>query len=336
MMTSLITSISEIQEYIRVGNGLDIKTLGPALNEVESIDLMYYLGDDLLKEVSNQKLLGVYTDRIGKIAKHVFAAHACLAVWKAGPEIEVIVSENGILRNESNNEKTAFGGQVARFRDVAANRGYKAVDAFIKVMESDLESYPEWQDSDYYRQKDGLLIRSVAEFEKAGESLNGSALTFQALLPILRDIQEQRIRATMPDLLYHELVFDLEHEITGEDNKYLLDNYIRPALVKLTIQEALTTLPIEVTHSGVNVNQLELAGDARTSKMADISLMEKKAWSLRGRGEFYLSNMKEYLNTNASLSKYPLWYNSSYFKKTLRAQIDEESINPSNRRIYRA
>jgi hypothetical protein len=335
-MARLITQVSEIQKFIRVGNGLDIQTIEPALNEVEMQDLSYYLGKELLDILIEENAIAAISERIRKINEYVLAAHACLAVWKGGPEIEVIVSDNGILRTESANEKTAFGGQVARFRDVAANRGFKAVDAFIRILESDIQDYPEWEDSQYFQQRQGLLIRSTSDFEKAGESLNGSSLTFQSMIPILRDIQEQRIKDALPPMMFEEMISEIDTNAVSPDNKFLLDNYIRPALVKLTIQEALTTLPIEVTHSGVNVNQLELAGDARTSKMADISLMEKKAWSLRGRGEFYLSNMKEYLNTNASLSKYPLWYNSSYFKKTLRAQIDEESINPSNRRIYRA
>lgn len=335
-MAQLVKTIAEVQEFIRVGNGLDIKTLLPALNEVEMQELTFYLGADLLAEIIAEKNAETYTPRIAKIAPYVIASHACLAVWKGGPEIEVLVSDNGILRQETSTEKAAFGGQVMRFRDVAANRGFKAVDQFLLILERYTQDYPEWLESQYYEQKKGLFIRSAFEFEAAGESINGSSLTFKSLRPLIKDIQEQMIKAVLPDSFYDQLLTQLDEDNLSADNKIILSNYLAPAIAKLTIEEALTTLPVEVSHSGVNVNQLEMAGDARTSKLADISLIEKKAWGLRGRGQFYISNMKEYLNTHASATKYPLWFGSDNYSKTLKAQIEEESIIPSERKIYRA
>lgn len=335
-MAQLVKSISEVQEYIRVGNGLDIKTLLPSLNEVEMQELTFYLGADLLAEIIAAKNANSYTPRLAKIAPYVIAAHACLAVWKAGPEIEVLVSDSGIMRTETNTEKSAWGGQVKRFRDVAADRGFKAIDSFLLILENYEQDYPEWLASAYYATKDGLLIRSAAEFEAAGEGIQGSSLTFQALRPIMMDIQEQSLRFALPDELWQEMLDQLADDDLSEDNKRLLNKYLRPALAKLTIEEAITKLPIHVSNAGVSVDQLELAGDARTSKLADISLMEKKAWSLRGRGGLYLSQMTEYLNTVASATIYPLWFASYKYNKTLKARIEEESLPPHERKIYRA
>lgn len=335
-MANLVKTIAEVQEYIRVGNGLDIKTLLPSLNEVEMQELTFYLGTDLLAEIVAAKDANTYTPRLAKITPYVLAAHACLAVYKAGPEIEVLVSDNGIMRTETTTEKSAWGGQVKRFRDVAADRGFKAVDAFLLILETYEQDYPEWLESQYYAIKDGLMIRSSVEFEAAGEGIQGSSLTFQALRPIMMDIQEQTISASLPDLLYSEIISQLKADNLSESNKTLLNKYLRPAIAKLTIEEAITKLPVEVSNAGVSVNQIELAGDSRTSKSADISLMEKKAWGLRGRGGFYLSNMKEYLNQNASASVYPLWFASDNYSKTLKARIAEESLTPTERKIYRA
>lgn len=335
-MAQLVKTIAEVQEFIRVGNGLDIKTLLPSLNEVEMQELTFYLGADLLAEIIAEKTAGTYTPHIAKIAPYVIAAHACLAVWKGGPEIEVLVSDNGILRQETSTEKAAYGGQVKRFRDVAADRGFKAIDQFLLILERYTQDYPEWLESQYYEQKKGLFIRSASEFEAAGESIHGSSLTFKALRPLIKDIQEQMIKAVLPSDYYGELLTQLDEDSLTADNQIILSNYLAPAIAKLTIEEALTVLPVEVSSSGINVNQVELAGDARTSKTADLAMIEKKAWGLRGRGQYYLSNMKEYLNTHASASKYPLWFGSVNYSKTLKAQIEEESLTTSERKIYRA
>lgn len=336
-MPRLIETISEVQEHVRVGNGLDFKTLTPALNEVEMQDLTFYLGKDLLDEIIAQKysMPQEYTERIGLIAPHVITAAVCLAVYKAGPEIEVLVNESGIMRTETASEKSAFGGQVKRFRDTAADRGYRALDAFLLLLEDNAEDYPEWYESQYYKQRRGLMIRSALEFEQAGEYIKGSSLTFKAMRSIILGIQEQRIRQSLPDAMYLEIINQLESDELSADNQILLDRYIRPAIAKLAIEEALTQLPVNVDHEAVTVNQLELATDSRTSTTAPLHLVEKKAWSLRGQGEFYLGMMKEYLNQQASAAKYPLWFVSAHYAETLDAKILRHSMPDIERRIYR-
>lgn len=333
-MAYLINTIAQVKEYVNVSHGLSIETLRPALNEVEMQELTFYLGKDLLNEVIaqvNSNPLTI-TPRIEKIYKYVMAAAVGVAIFKAGPEIEVLVNDNGILRQETNNEKTAFGGQVKRFRDTAGSRGYKAIDAFLAILEKDSQDYPEWQEAAYYELRDGLMIRSALEFEAAGESIKNSALTFQTLRPILKEIQERRIKDALPESLYQSLLDDP----SNADNAVLLKNYIRPALAKLTIEQALTDLPVELDHESVTVSQVALAGDARTSLAAPIHLIEKKAWGLRGRGEYYLSMMKDYLNRVANSSKYQDWFTSPFYSETLAAQIERDSIDPLQRKIYRA
>ena len=334
-MNQLILSISEVQQYIRVGNGLSIESLLPSLNEVMMQEMTYYLGEDLLAEIITQKNTNTITPRVSKILPHVLASVACLAVYKAGPEIEVLMSDNGILRQESNNEKSAYGGQVFRFRELAGNRGYAAIDSFLAILEKYVQDYPEWVNSEYYQLKKGMIIRSVKEFEAAGESINGSSLTYRSLRQIMLTIQDQQISAVLPDAMYQEILAQLDTDDLSPANEVLVNRYLAPAIAKLTIEDALSTLPVEVSHSGVNVTQVEVAGDARTIKQANIAMIEKKAWTVRGRGMYYLANMKEYLNATASAQSYPLWYGSANYSRTLAQQIMEDGLGESVRTIYR-
>jgi hypothetical protein len=334
-MAHLISDISEVQEYVKVNNGLSFQSLLPAINEVEMGELRYYLGQTLLNTIISEKNAETYTGSNSLIAPHIIAACACLAVYKSTEEIELQVSDTGITRQETNNEKTAFGGQVKRFKDLAGSRGYKAIDNFLALLEDDPASFPDWASSPYYSDKAGLLVRSVTAFETAGESLKGSSLTFRSLIPIMKDIQNQRLAGAFPDGMFQAIMDNIGAETPNADYDIIVNNYLRPALVKLTMEEALTTLPVSIDHQGVFIDQVALQGDARTLTSAPISLIEKKAWGLRGRGEFYLANMKEYLNGLASDSKFPLWYASNFYTETLAKEIERESIHPHDRRIYR-
>lgn len=335
-MAHLISDISEVQEYVKVNNGLSFQSLLPAINEVEMGELRYYLGQALLDIIIAQKNAGTYTGSNALIAPHIISACACLAVYKSTEEIEVQVSDTGITRQETNNEKTAFGGQVKRYKDLAGSRGYKAIDNFLALLEDDPASFPDWSSSQYFTDKSGLLIRSVSEFENAGESLKGSSLTFRSLIPMMKDIQNQRLSGAFPDGMFQAILDNIGADTPDTDYDIIVANYLRPALVKLVMEEALTSLPISIDHQGVFIDQVALQGDARTMTSAPISLIEKKAWGLRGRGEFYLANMKEYLNGLASASKFPLWFASTFYTETLADEIERESIHPDDRRIYRA
>jgi hypothetical protein len=330
-MKTLIYKIEEVQEYIRVGNGLSIEALRPSINEVMMHEMTYYLGEELLDKLGDHHC----GEANKKILSQVRAAVACLAVYKASPEIEVLMSDNGILRQESNNEKAAYGGQVVRFRELAANRGYAAIDSFLAILEKNEEEYPEWVNSEYYSLKNGMMIRSVKEFEQAGESINGSCLTYRSLRPIMLAVQDQQIRSVLPDTMYQEIIEQLDAGELSPANEVLVNRYLAPAIAKLTIEDALSTLPVEVSHLGVNVTQVEVAGDARTIKQANIAMIEKKAWTVRGRGMYYLANMKEYLNATSSAQSYPLWYGSANYSRTLAQQIMEDGLGESVRTIYR-
>jgi hypothetical protein len=327
-MAYLVKSIAQVKEHVNVGNGLTISTLRPALNEVQMQELTYYLGTDILDLLMSDLI----QPRMIALLPYALAANVGLAIFKAGPELEVIVSDNGILRQESANEKTAFGGQVKRFRDMAADRGWKALDSLLGLIQSDIETYPEWTSSEYYQSARGLLIGSSIEFERSGESIKGSALTYQALKPIIREVQETRIRDIFPE----DMFLDLMDNPSTPDNSFLLERYVRPAIAKFTLEEALTSLPVDIDHESVTVNQIALAGDARTMTQAPIHLLEKKTWAIRGKGDYYISRMKEYLNANASDEKYALWFGSEYFSETLKARILKYSLNDDDRKIYRS
>jgi len=329
-MSHLISSITELQEFVRVGNGLAYSSILPSINEVESGELQYYLGTGLLNRLIQVRASQVFEPSEEQLSKYAAMALACLAVYKAGPEIEVNFSENGILRQESANEKSAFGGQVKRFRDAVGTRGYKALDSLVVFLEKNEDDFPLWLDSDYYQDRSSLLIRSVREFQEAGENIKGSAITFQALKPIMKQIQETRIQMALPDGMYQSILAD----VSAAANAYLLKNYIRPAIAKFTIQEALTTLPVEIDHEGVYINQID-QGDGRTITQAPIHLLEKKSWNLRGLGDYYISRMKEYLNQHASSAIYPLWFGSDHYSETLRAQILRDTLISDDRKIYR-
>jgi hypothetical protein len=342
-MAKLITTLDEIQQFVKVSNGLSLQSLEPALNEVETDVLEHYLGADLLAEIVAQydavkanPDTASYTPRIAAIFPAVQRALASLGVYQATNEIEVQVNENGILRNENDREKTAFGGQIARFKETIANRGWASIDRMLQVLEEREIDYPEWLNAAYYIEKETILFPNASEFHKY-ENIKRSPLTFRAFFSYLRDLQEMRIGQALPVAMYQELREQYEADQLSADNKYILQQYIRPALAKFCMYQALQELPVEVDHEGVTVKQLELSGaDSRTRTVATNQFIERKMGQLEGKGSFYMYKLSEYLNEQASSIKYPLWFNSDFYDEPLSKKIADNSLTNDQRNIFRA
>jgi hypothetical protein len=332
-MARLIKTIEEIQQYASVSNGLQMQTIAPALNETETDVLEFYLGKDLFAEMVAQYEAGTgMTPRIAAIFPAAQRALACLGIYNASEELEVIIGENGITRMESDHEKTAFGGQVSRVKTRLGNRGWAAIDQLLQTLEDYELDYPEWSSSAYYAEKSRLLFSSALDFHRF-ESIKRSPLTFRAMFTYLRDLQELSIAKALPAAMYQALFESPE----DPENMQLLNLYIKPALAKFCMYQALQELPVEVDHEGVMINQLELSGaDSRTRKIVPNQFIERKMAALAGKGKAYMADMAEYLNEEASETKYPLWYNSKFYDEPLSKKIAENKLSNDQRNIYRA
>jgi hypothetical protein len=327
----IVSTIATISKYIRVSTNLHMSNVEPAINEVEMQDLTFYLGADLVDEVAANIESETPTPRIVPLIPYIEQFISCLALYKAAPEIEVFITDNGILRREGSEDKTAFGGQVERFKELAGNRAYGALENALRILHADSQDYPEWEDSEYRKQSSDLLIKNAADFNYF-ENIKNSPLTYMALLSIMREVQEVQIKNSLPESIFEKLFTEPE---TPSISK-ILNEFVKPAIAKLTIADALISLPVDVDHMGVRVNQLGLisTGDNRTKSTAPNLFIEKKLYVIKGMGKMYLYKMADFLNTNAT--DYPEWVQSDFFEEPLKARFEKNKLLPEERKIYRS
>lgn len=329
-MATLITTIAQLKQYVKVNEGTNIITVTPGLNEVELQTLVFYLGNDLLQIIKDEHVAQTFTARITAIYPYVLQALANLGVYNAVAEIEVQVSDNGINRVESGTEKTAFGGQVVRYKETLGNRGWAAIDDLLGILSANEVDYPEWNTSAYYAIKDGLIFTSAKDFSQY-ENINNSALTFQALAGYIKSAIGS-LEDSLPAAMYDNIV----SAAPTAENVVIRDKYIKPYLAKITLYSALIELPVNIDHQGVTVNQVELNADSRTKKTASNMFIERKMSSLKSEAASALGRMAEFLNSNASDSAYTDWFESEYFDEPFAAKVAANQIDESERKIYRA
>jgi hypothetical protein len=335
-MGRLIKSISDLQLFVAVNDSTEWSKMSPAVAATEDQLLTYYLGVDLVAELAANYDVDSAAQplRIQRIFTNARRFVACVGFYKAVPEIEVNVSSDGVTRQESENTKSAYGGQVVRLKDEIANRGYDALDQLLTYMEKQSVDFPEWMDADYYEHKEGLLFKSAKDFSKY-ESIKSSPLTFMAMTSLIREVPELQF-SILPAAMLAELQQQVDTDSLSPDNQQVMKRYLWPALAKLVIEQALIELPVKVDQQGVTVDQLVLnSTDNRAKTTAPDKMMMRKMNALRGKGKTYLYQMSEYLNTVSSAEKYPLWFNSDKYQPTLESRIANEGMADEDRKTYR-
>jgi hypothetical protein len=121
----------------------------------------------------------------------------------------------------------------------------------------------------------------------------------------------------------------VQAETETEEHKKLLATFIRPALAKLVIADACSSLAVEINGQGILVNQLKQEGKEQLT--ASQTLINSKRVFAERKGKYYLNKLREFLNENASGSAYATYFTSANYTAP---PVENEPL--VNRNIYRS
>jgi hypothetical protein len=185
------------------------------------------------------------------------------------PSSDLSHSDKGRQIYVSEQEKPAFEWQIEKDNENLlrlANDGTDMLLEFLNdnmdlvITTSDLSDPPvitetpviPWKNSDAYKASRELLINTVEEFEQIF-MIGGSRLLFISLLPIMRRIQDNEIRACFTQDKFAEIRTQIQENNLSEENIIILDKARQP-LALLTMATAAKRLTAEVLPDGIFSN----------------------------------------------------------------------------------
>lgn len=201
------------------------------------------LGTALVSEIetwsteSNTKL------QIFSFMQRLMAKWCLLA---AIPEAEVLITDGGINRGESEFQKTAYASQIDRLSKRLDEDGYAMLEAIIQKFFATSGLSTNWENAPIYIAFSNRLFKSAADFSNY-VTLKRKISTFMAILPVYRDV--------------HHRFFDSKYEQTFKDsilgtdstNQNIVDfRYnIKAAIAYRTIYESLRLNLVTIDNDGV-------------------------------------------------------------------------------------
>jgi hypothetical protein len=334
----LFNSITELREYVNVSEGLNFETIAPDIARTESQVLRRYLGAMQYDELNIEYRQNIedITDMEGRLKDlllQVRPAVALLSVLNSAGILSLQISDSGFQMMSSDTYKQAFAWMKNDAKAYLAQFGYVMIDEMLYFLETNKDDYPLWvADSKAYTLNKQFIVPDSSIFNQS-LNINDSRLTFMALQPMMNRVEAFKIAPSISAAFYASIKEEIKTGTISEDTQAIMV-YLQPAIVFFTAAKSLFELPLQITENGILMNYARAfeSQQNKETKVADTVDRRKVADQWEQDGANYLSMLVDYLNDNATASKYASFFNSTIFKGT--GQRSEPYTNNPESRIF--
>lgn len=326
-MSALFKTVAEIKAYTGASMALSLESLSPHLSFSWAEDeVLKVLGQDLydllLEKYDADQLNDAGNEALKALLPYVQKPLANLGIYSYMQEGGVSIEDEGVMGNR---EKAAFQWQQLKAESFYLEASYQGLDRLINFLLKNAGDYEEWTDTVYHSIQKDLLVNSPALFNQS-VNIRGSYRTFVALLPNLQFVESKYVSPTLGASYLAALKVDLE----SDDSKAVLA-LLRPAICFLTMAETIMDNDLELTANGVYVHSLRSnTENIQQKEPAKVDKLQLAVARFKSRGEAALEEVRNFLNSNASASKYQEYYNTEYESEedltALRAQSTDGKV----------
>lgn len=310
MSRLLISSEEELRDNTGVSMALTVDNLKPHLTFSRAEDeIIHVLGDTLYDDLVTAYDEDALSEDMEKLLPYVQKPLANLAVYYYMQEGGITISNEGVTTNR---DKAAYQWQQEKGERFYLDTAYQALDRLIRFLLVNKADYPHWDGSAYHAAEQGALINSAEGFQQY-VNIRKSYRTYRALLPVLLNCEDKYLRPLMGDTLIDALKAAVKADDLDADEKLLMKR-LEPCLAFLTMAEAVEDLNMELTGDGAYLFSLKANTDnIKQQETPAAAQLAQAALRYRGKGEAFLKDLHEYLNANATESKYASFFNSDKY-----------------------
>jgi len=326
-MKLFINTIDVVKQFVAVNSTLAIETLKPYLIQAQRKFIIPVIGSELCNVLLdyNNDTERVDNDLYNDLIEAIQEPLANYALYLYAPIGQLQVSDSGINRVESENNKSAFQYQMNELRKSWLDAAHQAIDSLLALLDATtVETLPLWFSSAEYVENKSLFINSAEEFTNEVPNLNYSRRLFIYLKPIIRAMERRYILPSISEGLFSEIKMELKGNSLSDSNKSLL-GYIRLPLAMLSMAKALGSLSIEIMPNSIVENYTSLMINEKSSVQASAQKLYTLEKDFEQDGKAEIQRLVDYLAANHA--NYPLYEASDLYVNTEEGTVQEEIVN---------
>jgi hypothetical protein len=315
-----------IRQFVKI-NFINNATSYPDFAQAEEKYLLPLIGQELYDVVVAFSAAAPVDTTDQELLKKCRAVVVPLAYLIDLPTIQVQITDAGLRNLSTENLQSAHRWEYNEVRELLMDKGAMAIDALLKFLFAHAADYGEWTSSQEYEQARELIFKTGEEFDRFFRTGQPHRV-FWELRPLIREVEDFHISSAIGEEFYKALKEDPAP--TDEEKKAL--ELIRKSVAQTTIVKAIEKLSVKITDKGFTIQLSAGSADASNSgdKEAKDNQLSMLYNSCERSGDSYLVQLKEYLNKNASVNLFQLYFESALYQAP---NTVVESPN-CNRRIF--
>ena len=305
---TLNAKLEEVRKYLPVSTATSFQNISPFIQAAEVNYILPLLGQKFLDQVtayydSPAPLPEGITEESAALFKglieRIQRALINLTYWSAFDFMNVLMNDSGFHRQESDTEKTLYKYQEESLKAGFKNNGFDALDTVLEFIESHIEAFPLFLESENYTERKTSIIPNTTAFTKIF-NINNSRLVYLKISRFITQVEDFDIQAVLGAALYARVKAELAKPVPDPKVAALIP-YLQKPLAHLSIAKASFQLGINVNDKGLFFESQDSTqqNSAKTTPLTD-NQYYALAQTSQNVGLAYLDLLAGFLAAHAS------------------------------------
>lgn len=331
MRTLAGEDIERLKTAIAIDASNFIDSLTPSVANAERNYIKKVLGAVVYENLLDKVEADTLTTDEEALLDEVMLALAPLAYYIGSPIMQVRSSDSGFHTSSGDDKERLTKWMYDEFRTQLLIDGYNALDNLLLYLETNTAAdwYGDWSASDAFTTYKSLFVNRAEIFD-AHVGIKKSRWLFAQMLPMLGNTESQFILPFLGEDLFNDLKTKFADESADADELIVIGK----------IQKCIANMAYSKSLLNPNfINEMIVVTATKTENVKSMEVMlpmyNAQVKEHRDYAEAFLNELRTYLNKNASLTVFPLWFNDDdrYEDPTVEdttLDIDKRTNNSSS------
>ena len=318
----IISTIGEVKNYISLAGTFKFDKLSPHIDRVLRTYILKLLGRELLDEISDAydaalrnleskvpnekaslsdtgKQYSLMEEKYWELMQYLQDAVCNISYMNCIAQMQTTMSNEGIRLAVNDNQKTAFQWQIDDLKFQLATDGYGALNNLLVYLENNIDSFPSWESSESYAEQKKYFVESADLFNNA-YYISNNRMTYLTLRYIMQRVELFEVKRIIGVEVFVKLKEAQKNGYTVKE-RILMENFLIPGIVLLTVAKGIVERAIEVSDIGVQANLYTYYVSLKDSRKKSQYDVERNAMvdQLNADGNEFLQEARKYIDANA-------------------------------------
>jgi hypothetical protein len=289
----IIQNLTQVQKYVNVSNAFT----ATRLNAHEAIAFANFINKYFSTEFCELILASTSTNEaIVKAKSFIEGAVVYFSMFQWAQTGEVVIGDLGILREENENSKAAYSGQVKKVEASYIESGEIYISELIRTIESDAAQFEDYELQNAFLLRDSLIIKTTLDF-----NIRQHMARPYLLFPLLAQQQEEAIdfnlRAILTDAIVDEFIGTIPDD-ANKPAKEIALKFTKNALVNFTVANAFRKSLVKLTPQGLVEYSADKDTDQQIYAPGNADKIHQQISNFESMGNSYLSKAQNHLIIN--------------------------------------